>query len=310
MSSERPGLALCCALAACEDCLPEQHEYRGLRVLGVEQSPLPARSGSPVRLRVVTLDAAARPVQVAWYACPSRPRSVSTETPLSPSALVSGSAEDCVTGGEIGRGDAIVVTPPGDRGVTLIDRGAPVGRWVTYAGVACAGALLPPAGNTPWPRCADGVIAPFVTHVRVLGTPDDPLTLPPLRIDAIELDRGGDRVHLAEVTVPPCAGPRASCAPVRVRVRRAPDGPVVDASTYTAATLDDLLRPRMSYLVSASAPTEGESACLSDDPRSAVEPDGSFGWVPPATPQDVTLAVTLRDVLGRFVWARATVRVR
>lgn len=317
MCSERARrlLALAaCAASACDECLPEQHEYHGLRVLGVAQTPWAPAAGQPVRLRAVTLDVAERPVQVAWFACRARPSRASfgdAEVPVLAAFDVDTRA--CVAGGEIGRGVEITVTPPRDEGVDVRldarDDAPSLGRWVTYFGVACAGAITEPEPGAVVPGCTVGVSAPFVTRVRVLDAPS--YTPQPPRIDAIEVERDGVFVDAATVTVPPCVGARATCAAVRVRARHTPSGDVVDplAPEWNNFTLGYWVQPRMSYLVSASAPTAAD-ACSITDPRGVIAADGTFGWVPPATPQDVTVAVALRDVLGGFAWSRATVRVR
>lgn len=303
------------AVAACDLCLPEEHEFHGLRVLGVSQTPWAPAAGAPVRLRAVTVDVAARPVQVVWYACAERATRVSFDNPSSSvTGALSVSERGCVAGGEIGRGEEIVVTPARDVGVDVrLDQRweAPsLGRWVAYLGVACAGELTAPEEGAFLPGCTAGLSVPFVTRVRVL---DAPSVVPPSpRIDAIEVQRDGVFVEASTVTVPPCVGARAECAPVRIRVRRSPDGEVVDplSPMVAADSLEAWSRPRVSYLVSASASAVASGGCTFSDPRGLVDADGTFGWVPPSTPQDVTVAVALRDVLGGFAWSRATVRVR
>lgn len=304
-----------CAASACDQCLPEDHEYRGLRVLGVAQTPWSPAADEPVRLRAVTLDVAERPVQVAWYACHAPWRRVGFADPkYSVAATLAVDERACVASGEIGRGEEITVTPPRDEGAEVLLDARPdapsLGRWVAYLGVACAGALTAPEPGAFLPGCTVGVSAPFVTRVRVLDAPS--VMSPPPRIDAIEVERDGVFVDASTVTVPPCVGARTSCAAVRIRVRHTPDVDVTDQRTslLNDDSIESWVRPRMSFFVSASAPAVADEGCTFTDPRGEISADATFGWVPPASPQDVTLAVTLRDVLGGFAWSRVTVRVR
>lgn len=302
-SSALKFTALACAFAACIECLPERHEFRGLRVVGVEQTPLPAHTGSPVQLRAVTTGAGA--VSVAWYRCPPGVNGVVT-----PSSLISADTLGCVAAGEAARGESVFVPTSFTEGITVVDNGVYYGHWITWVGVACAGSLTPPVAPSPWPGCTDGPIVPFVARIRTFDAFNDPAPAAPLRIDAVELARGNAFVPADGATVPTCTEGRAACAPVRLRVRHSPPGPVADATSYAGSDPAAWLRPRVSYLVSASAPADVDDRCLVDDPRGVVDADATFGWVPPPTPQDVAVVVSLRDVFGRFAWARVTVRVR
>lgn len=299
-SASKLTAALACALAACVDCLPERHEFRGLRVVGVVQSPLPGRTGAPVTLRAVTTGSAS----IAWYRCPSEPVAA-------PALSTFASVDElrCVAAGEVARGESITVVATA-QAPALVVEDVLYGRWTPWVGVACAGSLTPPVAPSPWPGCTDGPIVPFLARVRTFDALGDPAPAAPLRIDAVELARDNAFVPADGATVPTCTAGRAACAPVQLRVRHSPPGSVADASSYDGSDPAAWLRPRVGYLVSASAPADADDRCLVDDPRGVVDADATFGWVPPPTPQDVAVVVSIRDVFGRFAWARVTVRVR
>lgn len=315
----RALLAALAALAGCDDCPPDYHVVRGMRVLGATFDPPAAAPGGAVTVRAVTADVEDRPLDVAWYRCPAP----LVLTPVAGAdAGPRGGAEvdlaavvaPCLAQGAFARGVAVRVPVDAEGGARDAFPWRTARRWTDLVGFACAGgAIEPPPEGGLWPRCtgARGVV--FTASIP--GPRDDGGDATPPATEVTDVTLGGRPWGPDDAPeVPRCEGSRRTCAPVAVAFRV----PNVEVLTEPTALALNVLGPPSDrnafagYHVTAAAPASADECLSSDEGAVLVTGEGTarLAWVPPAEPGPVTFWFTARRLAGGVAVTRRTAVVR
>lgn len=315
------------ALAGCDDCPPDYHVVRGMRVLGAAFDPPVAAPGGAVTVRALTADVEERAVAVDWYRCPAPlvltpvagvdagvadagPRGGSSTADVDLAAVVA----PCLAQGAFARGTSVRVPIDADGGARDAFPWRTARRFTDLVGFACAGgAIEPPPKGGLWPRCtgARGVV--FTASIP--GPRLDGSATPPPRVDVTEVTLDGRAWGENDApAVPRCEGSRRTCEPVPVSFR-VPDVGVLTEPTALAFSVlgppSDVIA-FAGYHVTAAAPASTEE-CLSADEgallRTTVD-RANLAWVPPSEPGPVTFWFTARRLAGGVAVVRRTVVVQ
>ena len=312
MSSRAFALAVAALALGCDDCPPDLHVIRGVRVLGATFDPPVAAPNGSVTVRAVTADVEERDVTVAWYRCPA-PLVFTPVAALDGGVNPAAQVAPCLAQGAFAQGVSARVPIDAAGGARDSFAWRTARRWTDLVGFACAGGGIeaPPAGGV-WPRCtgARGVV--FTASIP--GPRDDGATSPPPPATITDLTLSGQPWGEGSApVVGRCEGSRGSCRAVVINLRVADTDLLREATGFSNNTLEPATDRHafVSYHVTAAAPADSEE-CVSVDTgaglRGGVDTT-SLAWVPPAEAGEVTFWFTARRYAGGLSVARRAVRV-